>query len=88
MILRRGSRRRIDGVEQAVRCQPPPIGGQRHHPMRQGERRQAVANPGLGLVGQLDLTAVDVDAAQLEAEQHRRRVLHVDVEVRDSLHER
>ena len=33
----------------------------RHRPVRQGERRQAVADPGLRLVGDLDPARADVD---------------------------
>ncbi len=49
--------------------------------MRQRESRQAVADARLGLVGELFPARADRHAAQLEAHEHRRGVLHVDVEV-------
>src|SRR5262249_20543836 len=41
----------------------------------------AVADPRLGLVGQLLPAVADIDAEALEAEEHGSRVLHVDVNI-------
>ena len=56
-------------------------GGQRHHPMRQGKRRLAIADPSLRLVGDLGPAIADIYSVAMQPKQHRRGVLHVDVEI-------
>ena len=56
--------------------------------MRQREGGNAVADPRLGLVGQFLPAVADIDAEALEAEEHGRRVLHVDVDIRRGDRER
>src|SRR5688572_19281870 len=60
----------------------PPGGRKRHHPVRQRECRQAIADPRLGEVRDLAPAIADVDPVALEAKEHRRRILDIDVEVR------
>ena len=68
-------------VEHAVRRVIAPGGGERHHPVRQRERREAIADAGLRLVGDLGPALADIDAETFQTKQHRGGVLHVDVEV-------
>ena len=81
-------------TEHAHRIEHPPCHvvasgrGQRHHPMRLGERREAIADPLFGLVGNLDPAIAHVDALTLKAKQHRRRILHIDIEIGQRLSER
>ncbi len=56
--------------------------------MRQSEGGEAVADSRLGLVGQFLPAVADIDAQALETEQHGRRILHVDVDIRRSDRER
>ncbi len=62
--------------------------GQRHQPVRQREGRHAVADPCFGLVGKFLPTIADIDAEALQAKEHGRRVLHIDVDVGRSDRER
>ncbi len=50
--------------------------------MRQSEGGLAIADPCLGLVRQFLPTIADIDTEALEAEEHGRCVLHVDVDIR------
>ena len=50
--------------------------------MRQREGGHAVADPRFGLVGELLPAVADIDAEALQAKEHGRRVLHIDVDVR------
>ena len=52
---------------------PAPGGGQRHHPVRQREGRQAIADARLGLVGELDPAIADIDTLALAAGTAWRR---------------
>ena len=56
--------------------------------MRLGERREAIADPLFGLVGNLDPAMAHVDALTLKAKQHRCRILNINIEIRQRLIER
>jgi hypothetical protein len=49
-------------LQHALRGVFPSRCGQRHHPVRQGERRLTIANPGLGFVCQFDPASARFDA--------------------------
>ena len=57
------------------------VGNEGHHPVRQREGGLAVADARLGLVGQFLPARTDVHTQPLQAKQHGRGVLHVDVHV-------
>jgi hypothetical protein len=68
-------------IEHSLRCIVASGRGQGHHPMRLGERREAIADPLFRLVGNLDPAIAHVYALTLEAKQHRRRILNIDIEI-------
>src|SRR3954451_11067377 len=49
--------------------------------MRLSERGKAIADPLFGLVGNLDPAIAHIDALPLKAEQHRCRILHIDIKI-------
>src|SRR5262245_44703461 len=59
-----------------------------HHPMRQRKYRPAIANSIYGLFGDLNPAISNGNALPFEAEEHRRCILNVDVEIRLRLGQR
>lgn len=51
--------------------------GERHHPMRQSKRGEAIANACLHFVCQLFPAVADIDAMPLQAKPHGGRIRHV-----------
>src|SRR4051812_32490048 len=76
------------GVDHALRGRDTTRRGQRHQPVRQSECGKTVTDPSLRLVSQFLPAVSDIDAEALEAEEHRGRVLHVDVDIRRGDRER
>ncbi len=72
---------RAHGLEHALRRIVAAGRGQSHQPMRQRERRAAIADPIFGLVGKLDPAIADGHLVPLQPKQHRGGILNVDMEV-------
>ena len=72
---------RTHRVEHALRRLVAAGRGECHQPMRQRERRSAIADPLFGLVGKLDPAIADAYVMALQPEEHRRGILDVDMEV-------
>jgi hypothetical protein len=53
--------------------------GQRHHPVRLRERREAITDPRFGLVRNFDPSIAHVDALTFQSKQHRCSILHIDI---------
>ena len=79
---------RAHGCKHALRRLVSPRRRERHHPMRLGECRETIADALLGLLRDLDPAIPHIDPVTLEAKQHRGRILHIDVEIRQFLRER
>src|SRR6185437_8084625 len=89
--LRDGSTAKTEhahSIEHSMGHVVAPGRGQRHQPMRLRERGEAVADPMFRLVGDLDPAVAHVDALTFKAKQHRRSILHIDIEIGQRLSKR
>jgi len=68
--------------EELVAARPAAGRRKRHQPTRDGEQDDVVADPSLGLVGEFTPARADIDLEEFQTKQQRRRILHVDVEIR------